>query len=159
MAAFQRVDARFAGPRALGILVPPGPVALVILRPRALEWDLLPLRPGMEQVQPAVFCTFERDEAARMARRAQQALERAVGKLPGPVEVVATAPGAGYGVCARLENYLWLLCTRQTGKPYQPCLFASVEDAENAAAGLLPYLWPAAEACQEYYFNTQAFSR
>jgi hypothetical protein len=159
MSAFRRVDARHAGTTALGILVPPGPRTFVILRPRALDWDLLPLRPGLEQAQPAVFCTFERDEAAGVARRVQKALERGAGCVPGPVEVAGTAPGAGFGLCARVESYLWIACARVTGRPYQPCLFDSVAAAEMAAARLTPILWPAGDAGQEYYFNTQAFSR
>jgi hypothetical protein len=158
MTAFQRVDARRAGPTALGILVPPGLRTVVILRPRAVNWDLLPLQPGREQAQPAVYCTFGRDEAALLARRIQLALERGAGCPPNPVEVVATAPGAGFGVCARVENYLWVVCPRVSGQPYQLCLFASVEEAERAAARLTPFLWPAADARQEYYFNTQGFS-
>jgi hypothetical protein len=159
MATFRRVDARHAGSTALGILVPPGPRTFVILRPRALDWDLLPLRPGLEEVSPAVFCTFEREEAAGVARRVQQALERGAGSLPNPVEVVATAPETGFGVCARVDNYLWIACARRAGLPYQPCLFASLVEAETTAARLTPFLWPTAGAAQEYYFNTQAFAR
>jgi hypothetical protein len=158
MTAFQRVDGRHAGPGALGILVPPGLRTFVILRPRALEWDLLPLRPGLEQAQPAVFCTFGRDEAVGLARRIQQALESGVAKAPHPVEVVVAAPETSFGIGARVEAYLWIVCQRLAGQPYQPCLFASVEEADTAAARLVPYLWPALGARQEYYFNTQAFS-
>ena len=42
MPAFRRVEPHQAGARALGILVPPGPKTVVILRPRGLDWDLLP---------------------------------------------------------------------------------------------------------------------
>jgi hypothetical protein len=159
MTAYQRVDARHAGPAALGFLVPPGPRTFVILRPRALEWDLLPLRPGLEEALPAVFCAFERDEAAVVARRVQQALERGAGTAPNPIEVVVAAPGVGYGIGAHVDAYLWIVCRRVTGQPYQPLLFANVPEAETAAARLVPFLWPGREARQEFYFNTQAFSR
>jgi hypothetical protein len=158
MTAFRRVDARTAGADALGILVPPGANTFVILRPRGLAWDLLPLRPGLEQVQPAVFCTFGRDEAAAAARRVQQALECGAGRAPNPVEVVASAPELGYGVGAHVADFLWLACRRVAGQPYQPCLVASVAEAEAMAARLTAVLWPAADAAQEYYFNTQAFA-
>jgi hypothetical protein len=159
MSAFQRVDARAAGPQALGILVPPGPRTFVILRPRALEWDLLPLQPGLEQAQPPVFCALARAEAASVARRVQQALEHDADSLSTPIEVVATTPDAGYKICARVETYRWIVCLRVSGQPYRPCLFASMEEAATAAAQLVPFLWPAPERQQEYYFNTQAFSR
>ena len=64
MPAFRRVDARQAGADALGILVPQGTRTVVILRPRSLAWDLLPLKPGMEKARPAVFCDWDRDESA-----------------------------------------------------------------------------------------------
>jgi hypothetical protein len=158
MTSFRRVDARYASPSALGILVPPGPRTLVILRPRALEWDLLPLRPGWERVQPAVFCTFEREEAAGVARRVQQALQHGAAKSPHPLEVVATTAGAGFGICARVDHFLWIVCARVTGQPYQPYLFGDMQAAELGTAQLVPFLWPRADAGQEYYFNTQAFA-
>src|SRR5207302_8236773 len=117
---YRRVDARQAGPEALGILVPPGERTVVILRPRALKWDLLPLRPGMEQAQPAVFCDFEREEAAAVARRAQQALEQGAGQEPNPLEVVCSAPAACYGVCLRAAGMLWIVCHRAAGESYRP---------------------------------------
>ena len=69
MPAFRRVEGSQAGPSALGILVPPGARTLVILRPRALEWDLLPLQDRDEG-----FCEFDRETAAGIARGIQQAL-------------------------------------------------------------------------------------
>jgi hypothetical protein len=159
MPPFLRVDARRAGPAALGILVPPGPHCPVILRPRALPWDLLPLRPGMEQLQPAVFCSFDRDGAAQAARRLFHALEQAAGRTPNPVEVVGAPPGERYGVCARLDGALWLACRRAEGAAYQPWLDPSLAVAEELACRLTALLWPAADAGQEVYFNTQAFAR
>jgi hypothetical protein len=158
MPPFRRVDARQAVPTALGILVPPGRRTCVVLRPRPLEWDLLPLQQGMEQVQPAVFAAFEREEAAVVARRVQQALERGAGAGPNPLEVVCSVPGAAYGVCARIESGLWIACQRAVGKVYQPAFFPSAQETEVVAAQLTPFLWPGRDAGQEYYFNTQAFS-
>ena len=159
MPPFRRVDARQAGPQALGILVPPGIRTLVILRPRSLEWDLLPLKPGQEQSNPPAFCEWTRDEAAVMARRVVQAFERVAGNPTSPVEVVCSPPGERYGICARVEGCLWIACDRLAGKSYQPCFFACADDAAMAAARLTPLLWPAVDAQQEYYFNTQAFAR
>ena len=44
MSVFRRVDDDRAGPAAMGILVPPGRRTFLILRPRALAWDLILLR-------------------------------------------------------------------------------------------------------------------
>jgi hypothetical protein len=159
MPAYRRVDARQAGAAALGILVPPGPRTIVILRPRALEWDLLPLEPGKEQMRPAYFCAFSRDEAAAVARHVQEALARGAGHDPNPVEIVCSAPGQRYGVCARLGRYLWIACRRAAGQAYEPTFCPSLEEAGALAVRLTPLLWPQADAGQEYYFNTQAFSR
>ncbi len=159
MPPFRRVDARQAGPRALGILVPPGLRTVVILRPRSLEWDLLPLKPGLEQSNPPAFCDWTRDEAAVMARRVVRAFERVAGSLASPIEIVCSPPGERYGVCARVEGCLWIACGRLAGKSYQPSFFGCAEEAAAAAALLAPLLSPAADAQQEYYFNTQAFAR
>jgi hypothetical protein len=158
MPAFRRVDARRAGPDALGILVPPGLQTLVILRPRSLLLDLLPLQPGLEQVQPAVFCASGRDEAAALARRVQDALTRGAGREPNPVEVVCSAPPQHYGICVRLAEHLWIACQRASGEAYKPAFWPSIEEASALVARLTPLVWPSAEAGQEYYFNTQAFT-
>jgi hypothetical protein len=158
MPAFRRVDARLAGPRALGILVPPGQQTVVILRPRALLLDLLPLRPGLEQVQPAVFCALGRDEAAGLARRAHDALARGAGRDPNPVEVVASGPRERFGVAVHIEGMLWIACQRADGRAYEPAFWPSLEEAAALAARLTPIVWPATEAGQEFYFNTQAFA-
>src|SRR5207302_3778230 len=41
MCPLRRVEDAHAGPHAVGILVPPGRRTVVIVRPRALIWDLL----------------------------------------------------------------------------------------------------------------------
>ena len=159
MPAFRRVDARQAGPDALGILVPPGRQTLVILRPRSVPLDLLPLRLGQEHMQPAAFCALGRDEAAVLARHAQDALARGAGREPNPVEVVCSAPQQRYGVCVRIAEHLWIACQRASGEAYEPAFWPSIEEAAAIVARLTPLVWPPAEAGQEYYFNTQAFTR
>src|SRR4051794_6878894 len=71
----RRVDVRQAGADALGILVPHGTRTLVILRPRMLAWDLLPVRWNGDPASPPTFCTFTREDAARVARQLGQYLE------------------------------------------------------------------------------------
>ena len=98
MPAFRRVDAQRAGPTALGILVPPGGKTLVILRPRGLEWDLLPARWGEDARVAPVFCQFERDEAALVARRLHQCLEGLVLVGTNPVETFGNPLGQHFQV-------------------------------------------------------------
>jgi hypothetical protein len=157
MPAFLRVEDRRAGPTALGILVPPGPRAVVVLRPRALEWDLLALRP--EDGGVPALCDFGRDEAAGVARRVQRALEQAVAAGVNPLQATPHPGGEGYWVVARAGEWSWAACRRVPGKPYQVAVFLTPEAADAAAARLAGFLWPAADAAQEYYFNTQNFSR
>jgi hypothetical protein len=152
MPPFRRVEDRRAGPTALGILVPPGGRTLVILRPRALDWDLLPLREG-----GPVFCEFGRDEAAGVARRVQRALEQGAGGGTSPVRAVPRADADGYHVRLTVCEWEWVVCRRVPGQPYQAAVFATLEVAGAAVASLTPVLWPVANAGQEYYFNTQNF--
>jgi hypothetical protein len=152
MPPFRRVEDRRASSTALGILVPPGERTLVILRPRALAWDLLPVRP-----ESATFYDFSRDEAAGVARRAQRALEQGAGSGASPVRIVTRADGGGYHIEVRTADLNWIVCLRVPGQPYQATLFATLETASDAAARLAAVLWPDADASQEYYFNTQNF--
>jgi hypothetical protein len=157
MPPFRRVEDCRASPSALGILVPPGHRTVVVLRPRAMSWDLLALRPG-DGPNPA-FCDFGRDEAAGVARRVQQALAQAACDGANPVETLAGPAHGGYRVCARAGGFTWLACLRLPGQPYQPVDFTTADEAHAAAARLARFLCPAADADQEYYFNTQNFSR
>ncbi|MCI0463664.1 MAG: hypothetical protein L0Z62_42560 [Gemmataceae bacterium] len=155
MPPFRRVQDRQAGPTALGILVPPDLRTLVILRPRALEWDLLPVRPAGEGT--ATFCDFERDEAAGIARLVQRNLEQGASGEASPVRLVPRPQGEGYWVVARAGELEWVACRRVPGQPYQAAIFANRELASEAAQRLAVFLWPDADADQEYYFNTQNF--
>jgi len=153
MSAFRRVEGHRAGPMALGILVPPGQPTLVILRPRALEWDLLPVKfQGMH----SGFCQFGRDEAAAMARQIQRALEDSAAS---PAQVVANPGGDGFLVWVPAVELMWLICERNPGRPYEPLVFSNQNEAQDAVTRIAPYFWPARDAEQEYYFNTQNFSR
>jgi hypothetical protein len=155
VAAFRRVEDSRAGPTALGILVPPGRRTLVILRPRALGWDLVALRAAPGEA----FQDFDRDEAAGVARRLQHALEQAVAAEANPLEVIARAAGEGFQVRLRGGEFAWVVCDRRPGQPYQPVLFRDESAAQEAVRRLAEVLWPRRDADQEYYFNTQNFSR
>ena len=147
---FRRVEDVRAGPTALGILVPPGVRTLVVLRPRALEWDLLAIDPvhGFRQ--------FGRDEAAGVARRVLHALEEA-GVAQSELAPLAMAKGFHARLC--IAEYTWILCRRRPGKPYEPWVFSSPAVAEQAIGEILAVLCPRQAEVQEYYFNTQNFSR
>ena len=156
MPPFLKVDARRAGGRALGILVPPGSPTLVIVRPRSLPWDLLPARWDGEGGHAPTFCSFGRDEAAGVARRFQKALDEAVAKAINPVQTLGD--GEHFQVWVRTDELVWLVCGRTPGQAYQPAVFATLEEATREAERLAPIVWPAADAGQEFYFNTQNFT-
>jgi hypothetical protein len=159
MAAFRRVEAHRASPSALGILVPPGRRTVVILRPRAVVWDLLALRSGTGTDPQATFSDFDRDEAARIARQVQEALVRGACEGVNPVETMAGPARQGYRLCVRAGGLTWVACPRLPGEPYRPVDFATLEEAREAATRLGRFVYPAADADQEFYFNTQNFSR
>jgi hypothetical protein len=155
---FRRVESRQAGPTALGILVPHGARTLVILRPRGLSCDLLPARWDGSASAPPIFCTFGRDEAAATARRLHLALEEAVRDGVNPVQTAGDPRGDNLQVWVRTNEFVWIVCHRAPGQAYRPALFADAEEARRLAEQLTPVFWPAADAGQEYYFNTQHFA-
>lgn len=155
MPAFLRVDASLAGTTALGILVPPGDVTLVIVRPRPLHWDLLAARWNGDSASSPTFCQFAREDAAGIARRLQRTLEQRVAEGCCPLETFGD--GRHFQIWLRTDEFFWIVCRRAPGQTYQPALFASLEEAENAANELTQFLWPPHDAQQEYYFNTQQF--
>ena len=155
---FTRVEPQHAGATALGILVPQGAKTLVIVRPRALPWDLLPARWNGDSSQAPQFCVFTRDEAAGVARRFVQALEMAIHQNVSPVESFGDAQRQTCGIWLRTDEFVWIVCRRAQGQAYQPMAFASQEEAATEAKELTACLWPAAETMQEYYFNTQSFA-
>lgn len=157
MAAFRRVEPQHAGPRALGILVPPGERTLVILRPRSLDWDLLPARwDGDPQAAP-VMCSFGREEAAHLARQVHQALEDAVAAGSNPVETLGDRAERSFQLLVRAAGWFWIACRRASGSAYQPMTFASRAEARRAGELLAQIVWPGPDETQEYYFNTQRF--
>ena len=153
---FHKVDAKQAGPGALGILVPQGATTLVIARPRALPWDLLPARWDGDGTHAPAFCVFTRDEAAGAARRLLQALEDAAERGVNPVQTFGSA--ASLQIWLRTDEFVWIACRRTPGQAYQPIVFASPEDALPEAERIAAIVWPSADARQEVYFNTQNFT-
>ena len=155
---FTRVDPKAAGPHALGILIPPGQKTLVVLRLRALQWDLLPAKWDGAIDRPPQFCLFTRDESAALARRMVAFLEAAVDSGACPVETFGTSDETSVQIWLRACDLVWITCVRQPGDGYRPMMFTSRQEATAEAERIADIVWPAPDAVQEYYFNTQAFS-
>jgi hypothetical protein len=158
MPAFRRVEPQYASANALGILVPPGPRTVVILRARPLAWDLLAATWNGDPATGPAFCAFGRDEAAHVARRLQQALEDAVARGVNPVETFGDARETSFQVWVRAAELFWIPCRKTAARNYEPLLFSSRNEARRAGEALSRFVWPAADAAQEYYFNTQQFA-
>jgi hypothetical protein len=152
-----RVDARQAGTDALGILVPPGSRTVVILRPRTLGWDLLPVRWNGDPAVPPTFCTFGREEAALLARRLGEFLEAT--DAAGLHAVETFGRDGAVQVWLRSGEHAWLVCVRAPGEAYRPVLFGDVESARAAAERLAATLHPGPGRVQRYYYNTQGFAQ
>jgi hypothetical protein len=156
MSVFRRVEGNQAGPQALGILLPPGRRTLVIVRPRGLDWDLLPLNPN-ENGGPR-FWEAARIEAQDVAQRLYRALEQSATDGLIRVEALPSSDGAGYEVRASVGTFVLVVCARVPGQPYQPHVFASLDGALEAVDGLTPVLNPTAANEQEVYLNTRNFA-
>lgn len=153
---FKRVDAKLASAVALGILVPPGARTFVVVRPRGMTWDLLPVRWTGNPSEAPEFASFDRDEAALAARKLAKSLEDRDAAGRCPLETLGREPS--FQVWLRDDDLNWLLCERIPGQPYRPLVFPSLEAAAAAAARLTPLVHPGPERIQDYYFNTQNFS-
>lgn len=155
MSPFRRVEGRDAGPAALGVLAPPGRRTFLILRPRALPWDLLLLRPE----HGSLFHEMDREEATATAGQLVGALEEWAAGGPGRVETAAAPQGEGVWLRVHSGPFSLLLCPRAPGRPYEAQRFADHDAARAAAADLAPILHPPPDGRQELYFNTRHFSR
>jgi hypothetical protein len=158
MSPFRRVSDERAGAAALGILVPPARRTVVILRPRALAWDLLLLcRNGGADGATVAIHELGRDEAAAAARRLFHALEAWSAAGRGRMKVVPSPDGAGYWVQAEAGEFALIACPRLPGQPYRPTVFVDLDEAKRAALSIGAVLCPEPDAEQEFYFNTQNF--
>jgi hypothetical protein len=155
MSAFRRVEGKEAGPAALGVLAPPGRRTHLILRPRALPWDLVLLRPA----NASVFHEMERDEATATAEELVRALEAWADGAPGRIEAASAPRGPGFWLHVHAGLFSLLLCPRAPGRPYEAERFAGEDAARAAAADLTTILRPPPGVQQELYFNTRHFGR
>jgi hypothetical protein len=159
MPPFRRVEAEQAGHTAVGILVPPGPRTVLIVRPRGLDWDLLLLAPARDADPGKPFREVGREEVPGLTRELHQALEAWAAGGPGAVLPVAVPAKTGFQVRVEVGALALTPCLRVPGRPYRPLTFVDADEAREAAARLRAVLCPPADAGQELYFNTRHFAR
>ncbi len=152
MGVLRRVTDQRAGPAALGILVPPGPRTVLILRPRSLAFDLLLVGPD------GAFRDMAHHEADAAAGELGRALDELAAYGPGATESLP-APGGGWWLRLRVGAFALLACPREPGRPYRPAVFADAEATRAAAGQLAAVLCPPPGVAQELYFNTRHFGR
>ena len=137
MGTLIRVEADRAGPTALGILIPPARRTFLILRPRAMAFDLLLCR-GPDD---PTFRSLTHDEASAAAQSLYRGLR----------DGLAWVEARGH-LRAHVGPLSFVACARVAGQPYAP-LELDPSDAETLAGYLRP------EGEQEVYFNTRFFER
>ena len=159
MSSFRRVEGPEAGPNALGILIPPGHRTLVILRPRALDVDLVLTRSRADS--PGVFRFWEiaSIEGNLMARQVHRALEEWAQGGPGIIEVVPLTERHGWRVRIEIGSFNWAVCPRVPGQPYRAMTFTAEGEARTLASRLAEVLCPSLEGDRELYLNTHEFFR
>jgi hypothetical protein len=148
-----RVEDERAGPTALGILVPPGRQTFLILRPRALSFDLILLR----RAEGKAFREMGYEEAAAAARGVFRTLEERADS--SRAEAVDLPSGEGCWVRVSVGPFAFLACPRVPGQPYQPLVCTSAADARVVVSAIEALLCPADGIEQEVYLNTRNFSR
>jgi hypothetical protein len=157
--SLQRVEARQAGPDALGILLPPGARTVLILRPRSVAWDLLLVRSGEGGEAGTPFLHLEAEEGQAMAEGVLRALQRWVAGGSGKVDAAVAPDGVGYWVQAEVGAFPLIACERRPGQPYRPAAFAGAEEAEAAAAAIAAALCPSPGIGLEVYLNMRHFGK
>jgi hypothetical protein len=131
----------------------------VILRPRALDWDLLPVAVGKNGGPALAFWEVNRHEAPALADKLHRALEEAATQRTGRVEPVASPHGDGYRIHAGLPPFSLVVCPRRPGESYRPLVVATVEEALEAAERIAAVLYPGPNCFQQVYFNRRHFAR
>jgi hypothetical protein len=157
MPAFRRVDGAAAGPRALGILVPPGGRTVVVVRPRSLDLDLVVLRKGPNGTASNVIHEAGRTEASILADGLRRALENAADRGAGQIQIVPTEHG--FWLRVQVGAFALLVCPRQPGQAYRPLHLTTEDEARQTADAVDALLSPGPDANQELYVNTEHFTR
>jgi hypothetical protein len=158
MCPLRRVEDSEAGPHAVGILVPPGRRTIVVVRPRALIWDLVVTHEELPLVG-SPFRELGQEEAADTAENLFQALEDWYAGGAGGMETSCCRIGETRWVKANLGCFRLVACLRIPGQPYRPMQFRNEGEANEAAEALASVLFPAINQDQEVYFNKHHFTR
>ena len=157
MAARRRVFGQNAGPTAIGILVPPGPRTVVVVRPRSLPWDLLLVDADLAVIR---FREFGRAEAEAAAELVGQAIDEwSSHAAAGRIETMSAPGSPGYCLYIEMERFRLVACPRLPGRSYRPMVWGTVEEAASAADALLAVFCPLPGTPQEIYFNSRHFTR
>ncbi len=154
MCPLRRVTDSEAGPAAVGLLLPPGRLTFLIIRPRSLGCDLLLVQSG----QDCTFRPLRRDEATLVAQKVYRALERWIDQGDGQAAVLERPGGLEFWLQVRLGSFFFLVCPRRPGQPYQPQAYTDPVSAQTAAQELARALCPPAGLEQEIYFNLHHFT-
>lgn len=159
MSSFRRVQGSEASPNALGILIPPGHRTLVILRPRALDVDLVLTHSLADSPGVFRFREIASIEGNLMARQVHRALEEWARGGPGMVEVVPLTEPRGWRVRVEIGALNWAVCPRVPGQPYRAMTFTAEDEALALAGQLAQVLGPSWEGDRQLYLNTHEFFR
>jgi hypothetical protein len=137
----------------MGILIPPSRRTFVIVRPRALPWDLLLCRAA----DNLGFRELAHDEASAAAQSLFRALREWATGGPGSCEVVS-AEGGSYVPYVMVGPFPLAVCRRIAGQPY--AVLRGTQDEMNQVVGrLASVLCPPEGVEQEVYFNMRFFER
>jgi hypothetical protein len=158
MPSFRTVDARQAGPNAVGILVPPGRRTIVVVRPRSMDLDFLLVQRGEDGEPTAGFHEAGRGEASMLAENLQHYL-LSPGEIRCRTEIVPATNADGFWVRAEVGAFLLIACRRVAAQPYRPAVFVTQEEGQKVAEPIAGILNPGAEAERELYVNAEFFGR
>jgi hypothetical protein len=156
MTALRRVFGDKAGPNALGILVPPGARTTLVVRPRALPWDLLPVTPSVDVIR---FREFSAAEAEALAEGFARSLEEQASRSEDGCEAIRAPGSPGFCVRAIVGTFHLIACPRLPGQPYRPMVWTEFDVASDAAAVVRKVFFPPDGSRQEIYFNSRHFTR
>jgi hypothetical protein len=130
---------------------------LVILRPRALDFDLVLADAGTRPIAGNEFWEMGRKQALQVANRLEEGLQAWAAGGQGQLQIVDDA--LGFRLSAEAGPFTLLVCKRIPGQPYAASIFRDRVEAEQIRLRLAPVLFPRDGAEQEYYLNTREFGR
>lgn len=159
MSRFRRVEGEQAGPNALGVLVPPGRRTTIILRPRALDWDLLPVHWDDQGEPGTTIQELLPEQATQIAQKLVHNLEE--GKAGDALQVAAVPAtvGDGFWVRAEVSALPMIVCQRNPGQPYKANVFPTLDAAAAVARQVAAVVFPEVGVNQELYVNRRNFAR